>query len=93
MSALADGWYDRWQAMMARLDVDADEANAALAGAEARGRQWAIDTLRDTAAYDAWVRSGMRDGSRYRSQWGAGDVIYAADYLEAMATEEEANRG
>jgi hypothetical protein len=57
-----------------------------LAAAEAKGRQWARDTLRDTAAYELWVSFG---GGQSRTGWPhESHGPQFADYLEAMATEE-----
>lgn len=65
---------------------DVETLKAQLAAAEARGRQWAIDTLRDTAAYELWVTFG---GGHSRTGWPhESHGPQFADYLEAMATEE-----
>lgn len=45
-----------------------------------------IEALRNDAAYVEWVRAGQRNGTLlFRSQYGSGDVMWAADYLTSVA--------
>ena len=65
----------RWA--IQRLADEVEALRAALAAAEQRGRQWAIDALRDDSAYwEHQRKTGEYDGGRH----------FIADWLESVVS-------
>lgn len=68
----------------ATMTVDLIEIPDVIAAAEARGRQQAIDALRDDERYGAWLSQIRPGDGRYWDMDRPGRQL--ADYLESIST-------